>query len=114
MPSASHTPWNFNSSEAFFFVREMGTMGTTPSCFLFYIILLESTRNLIFLPAEKYVILIPRLPQTVGGQPFDNSEGVPSEYFTRGGDAMDVMDMMTLLGFAVTLFIAGYTIGKRK
>jgi hypothetical protein len=24
------------------------------------------------------------------------------------------MDMMTLIGFAVTIFIAGYTIGKRK
>jgi hypothetical protein len=34
--------------------------------------------------------------------------------FHKGGDAMGIMDMITLIGFSVTLFIAGYTIGKRK
>jgi len=32
----------------------------------------------------------------------------------KGGGTMDVMDMIALVSFAVTLFIAGYTIGKKK
>ena len=32
----------------------------------------------------------------------------------RGVRPMDVMDWIELIGFAVTLFLAGYTVGNKK
>ena len=40
--------------------------------------------------------------------------GILRARIRKGGDPMTVMDMITLICFAVTLFIAGYTIGKKK
>ena len=32
---------------------------------------------------------------------------------SKGGEAMELMDLIAVIGFAVTVFIAGYNIGKK-
>ena len=50
----------------------------------------------------------------VGGQPSAVWRDVLRASNCEGGDTMSVIDMMTLISFAVMLFITGYNLGKRK
>ena len=50
----------------------------------------------------------------VGGQPFGVRRDVLRASNRKGGDTMSAIDMITLISFAVMLFITGYNLGKRK
>ena len=42
-----------------------------------------------------------------------SNHGIPIRS-RKGGEAMNVFELMQVVGFALTLFMIGYTLGKKK